>query len=131
MLSQLRHTSFGQKLDFTQTRLSKRDFAILRFLTVVEQIERDIWQQYNELGGVTDLAPRRMAHQLALQFLDPPKTVSGKFLMTISTRSATRGFLSEVLQIRKEPGHVDLEKFRTPARKCSSRVPWISVDSQI
>src|SRR6202035_3324801 len=28
------------------------DFAILRFLAAAEAIEKDLWQQYNELGGV-------------------------------------------------------------------------------
>jgi len=30
------------------------DIAILRFLSAVEQIESDLWQQYAELGGVQD-----------------------------------------------------------------------------
>ena len=108
MLSQMRHTSFGQKLDFTQTRLGKRDFAILRFLTVVEQIERDIWQQYNELGGVTD--GTQNGYQLALQFLDQDSSrqISNDYIDEVSHAR----FLSEVLKSEgAEP--VDLEKFRT------------------
>jgi hypothetical protein len=34
--------------------LSKGDVAILRFLAAVETIETDLWQQYNELGGIQD-----------------------------------------------------------------------------
>ncbi len=34
--------------------LSKGDVAILRFLAAVEIIETDLWQQYNELGGIQD-----------------------------------------------------------------------------
>src|SRR5438876_800997 len=30
------------------------DAAILRFLAAVEIIETDVWQQYNELGGIQD-----------------------------------------------------------------------------
>ena len=30
------------------------DAAILRFLAVLETIEADLWQQYNELGGIVD-----------------------------------------------------------------------------
>ncbi len=33
---------------------TKGDIAILRFLSAVEQIESDLWQQYAELGGVQD-----------------------------------------------------------------------------
>jgi len=32
--------------------LSKGDAALLRFAAAVELIEADLWQQYNELGGV-------------------------------------------------------------------------------
>jgi hypothetical protein len=34
--------------------LSKGDAAILRFLAAAELIEADLWQQYNELGGIQD-----------------------------------------------------------------------------
>ena len=34
-------------------RLTKGDAAILRFLQTIEGIEQDLWQQYAELGGVT------------------------------------------------------------------------------
>jgi hypothetical protein len=34
--------------------LSKGDEAILRFLSAAEILETDLWQQYNELGGVQD-----------------------------------------------------------------------------
>jgi hypothetical protein len=35
-------------------RLDKGDAAILRFLAAAEIIESDLWQQYNELGGIQD-----------------------------------------------------------------------------
>ena len=35
-------------------RLNKGDAAILRFLAAAEIIETDLWQQYNELGGIQD-----------------------------------------------------------------------------
>jgi hypothetical protein len=36
------------------SKLSKGDAAILRFLAAAEILETDLWQQYNELGGVQD-----------------------------------------------------------------------------
>jgi ferritin-like protein len=36
------------------SRPTKGDIAILRFLSAVEQIESDLWLQYAELGGVQD-----------------------------------------------------------------------------
>lgn len=108
MLSQVRHTSFGQKLDFAEARLSKSDLAILRFLAVVEQIEKDIWQQYNELGGITNGAQN--GYQLALQFLDQnsSRQISNDYIDEVSHAR----FLSEVLK-SEGTGPVDLERFRT------------------
>src|SRR5579872_4848979 len=34
--------------------LTKGDVAILRFLAAAEILESDLWQQYNELGGIQD-----------------------------------------------------------------------------
>jgi hypothetical protein len=34
--------------------LTRGDVAILRFLAAIEIIESDLWQQYNELGGIQD-----------------------------------------------------------------------------
>lgn len=48
-------------------RLSKNDTALLRFAAAVELIEADLWQQYNELGGVQGGNPAYIA---ALSNLD-------------------------------------------------------------
>jgi hypothetical protein len=34
--------------------LTRGDAAILRFLAALETLETDLWQQYNELGGIQD-----------------------------------------------------------------------------
>jgi Ferritin-like domain len=51
----------------SERRLSRGDAAILRFLAAAEIIETDLWQQYNELGGVNGGNPAYIA---ALQNLD-------------------------------------------------------------
>ena len=38
----------------SSTKLEKGDAAILRFLAAAEILETDLWQQYNELGGIQD-----------------------------------------------------------------------------
>jgi hypothetical protein len=68
MLNRVRNTSFGQKLDYTEDRLSKGEIAVLRFLTALELIESDLWHQYDELGGTTTKAQNN--YQLAFQFLN-------------------------------------------------------------
>jgi len=47
----------GTQLEAQEERsgvLTRGDAAILRFLAAAEIIETDIWQQYNELGGIQD-----------------------------------------------------------------------------
>jgi hypothetical protein len=55
-------------------RLKKGDAAILRFLAAAEIIETDLWQQYNELGGIQDAevpgGTGSAAYTQALQVLD-------------------------------------------------------------
>ena len=61
--------AFAQSLNQdNQTKLLKGDVAILRFLAAAELIESDLWQQYAELGGVTEGTQNN--YQLAFQFLD-------------------------------------------------------------
>jgi hypothetical protein len=38
----------------TGSAVTKGDVAILRFLSAAEILETDLWQQYNELGGIQD-----------------------------------------------------------------------------
>src|SRR5713101_4312959 len=38
----------------TSSGLTPGDAAILRFLAAAEILETDLWQQYNELGGIQD-----------------------------------------------------------------------------
>ena len=54
--------------------LTKEDAALLQLALVIEQIEADLWQQYNELGGAVDRNdqpnPGNPAYMAALQNLD-------------------------------------------------------------
>ena len=68
MLSRVCDTAYGKRLNYDSGGLTKGDIAILRLLAAVELIECDLWQQYEELGGVTQ-GPQN-GYQLALQFLD-------------------------------------------------------------
>lgn len=47
---------FGQEDERSEGRrhITKGDAAILRFLAAAEILETDLWQQYNELGGIPD-----------------------------------------------------------------------------
>ncbi len=46
--------AFARASGTSSSGLTKGDVAILRFLAAAEIIESDLWQQYNELGGIQD-----------------------------------------------------------------------------
>ncbi len=47
-------TATSEAAEERSGRLSRGDAAILRFLAAAEILETDLWQQYNELGGIVD-----------------------------------------------------------------------------
>ena len=52
-----RLSAFGRdndEQDDDRAPITRGDIAILTFLSALEQIEEDLWQQYSELGGVQD-----------------------------------------------------------------------------
>src|SRR3989475_12284142 len=90
-------------------KLSKGDAALLRFAAAAELIEADLWQQYNELGGVQGGNPAYIA---ALSNLD------GDMAQYISDNTddelSHAAFLNAYL-ISKGEEPVDLDAFRTLA----------------
>ena len=58
---------FADRAFASSGALTKGDVAILRLLAAVELIESDLWQQYNELGGVSG---GNAAYMAALSNLD-------------------------------------------------------------
>jgi len=89
------------------SRLSKADAALLRFAAAVELIEADLWQQYNELGGVEGGNPAYIA---ALSNLDGdmPQYIADNTDDELSHAA----FLNAYLASRgAEP--VNLDEFRT------------------
>jgi hypothetical protein len=91
------------------------DIAILRFLAAAEIIESDLWQQYNELGGLTSGVPIEVnpnqtlnPYQAALSNLDPdgPQYITSNTLDEMSHAQ----FLNAYLESRgAEP--VDFKQF--------------------
>jgi hypothetical protein len=87
--------------------LTRGDIAILRFLAAAELIEADLWNQYAELGGVTDGTQNN--YQLALQYLDG----DGSQYITSNTldENTHADFLNKYLEMKgAEP--VDLTPFK-------------------
>ena len=92
----------------SSTQLSKGDVAILKLLAAAELIEADLWQQYAELGGVTQ--GTQNPYQLALQQLDG----DGSQYISSNTldEQSHADFLNAYL-ISKGEEPVDLDRFRT------------------
>src|ERR1700746_2987399 len=88
-------------------RLSKGDAALLRFAAAVELIEADLWQQYNELGGVQGGNPAYMA---ALSNLDGdmPQYIADNTDDELSHAAFLNAYL-----ISKGARPVNLDEFRT------------------
>jgi hypothetical protein len=97
--------------------LTRGDVAILQLLAAVELIERDLWQQYNELGGIN--APTS-GYTAALQILD------GDQLQYIADNTddeiSHAAFLNAYLKSKGEQ-EVDLKHFATLAPSRVSFVP--------
>ena len=86
---------------------TKGDIAILRFLAAAELIESDLWQQYAELGGVSE--GTQNPYQLALQNLDSD---GSQYISSNNLDEQSHAtFLNAYLVSRgKEP--VNLDQFR-------------------
>jgi Ferritin-like domain len=105
----------------TSHRLSKGDEAILRFLAAAEIIEADLWQQYNELGGIQDSevpgGSGSPAYVRALEVLDSDMSqyIHDNTDDELSHFAFINAFLSS-----KGAEPVDLNRFRTlPSSKAS------------
>src|SRR6201993_2199606 len=106
LLSTNAPAAYGQESERNEP-LTRGDIAILRFLAAAELIESDLWNQYAELGGVTDGAQNN--YQLAFQYLDG----DGSQYITSNTldENTHADFLNKYLEMMgAEP--VDLSPFK-------------------
>ena len=94
--------------------ITKGDVAILRFLAAVELIEHDLWQQYNELGGVNG---GNAAYMAALSNLDGdmPQYIADNTDDELSHAAFLNAYLRS-----KGARPVNLDEFRTlPSSKAT------------
>jgi hypothetical protein len=99
---------------FARTSITKGDVAIIRLLAAIELIESDLWEQYNELGGVNG---GNAAYIAALSNLDGdmPQYIADN---TDDERSHA-AFLNAYLRSKGAPP-VNLDEFRTlPSSKAT------------
>ena len=88
--------------------LTKGDIAILQFLAAAELIEADLWQQYAELGGITDTASN--PYQAALLNLDSDGSqyITSNTLDELSHAAFLNAYLAS-----KGATPIDADPFRT------------------
>jgi hypothetical protein len=103
------------------SNLSSGDAAILRFLSAAEIIETDLWQQYNELGGIPDSEvpgdTAIPAYVTALQVLDGdmPQYIHDNTEDEMSHFTFLNAYL-----VAKGAQPVNLDKYRTlPSSKAT------------
>jgi hypothetical protein len=115
MLNRVCGTAYGKRLNYDSGSLTKGDIAILRLLAAVELIECDLWQQYEELGGVTQ-GPQN-SYQLALQFLDGDGSqyVTSNTLDEISHATYLNAYLES-----EGADPVNFDRFRNPRGSSAS-----------
>ncbi len=101
--------------------LTRGDVAILRFLAAAEILESDLWQQYNELGGIQDSevpgGSGSAAYIKALEVLDEdmPQYIHDNTEDEFSHFTFINAYL-----VFKGADPVNLDKFRTlPSSKAS------------
>src|SRR5271168_4784773 len=100
-------STFAQSTEQSSAPLTPGDAAILRFVAAAELIESDLWQQYTELGGVTQGTQNN--YQLALQFLDSDGSqyVESNTIDEISHATFLNGYLES-----KGADPVNFDQFR-------------------
>jgi hypothetical protein len=94
--------------------LTKGDADILRFLAAAEIIETDLWQQYNELGGIQDSqvpgGTGSQAYTQALQVLDGDMN---QYIHDNTDDEFTHFTFINAYLVSKGADPVNLDQFRT------------------
>jgi hypothetical protein len=90
------------------------DVAILRFLAAAEILETDLWQQYNELGGIQDSevpgGSGSPAYTSAIEFLDADMA---QYIHDNTEDELTHEVFINAYLVSKGAEPVNLDKFRT------------------
>jgi hypothetical protein len=102
-------------------KLRKGDAAILRFLAAAEILETDLWQQYNELGGIQDSeVPGGSGSALYTAALSVLDSDMAQYIHDNTEDELTHEVFINAYLASKGADTVDLDKFRTlPSSKAT------------
>lgn len=94
--------------------LTKGDVAILRFLSAAEILETDLWQQYNELGGVQDSeVPGGSGSAAYIDALEQLDEDMPQYIHDNTEDEFTHFTFINAYLVSKGADPVNLDKFRT------------------
>src|SRR5712691_10207157 len=105
----------------TGSALTKGDVAILRFLAAAEILETDLWQQYNELGGIQDSeVPGGSGNAVYTKALSVLDADMAQYIHDNTEDEFTHFTFINAYLIAKGADPVNLDKFRTlPSSKAT------------
>ncbi len=108
------YTNFAHAQAAASPAVTKGDVAILRFLAAIEILETDLWQQYNELGGIQDSevpgGSGSTAYTAALQVLDGDMS---QYIHDNTEDEISHFTFLNAYLVSKGADPVNLERFRT------------------
>src|SRR5229473_5105835 len=108
------YTNFAQAQAAASSAVTKGDVAILQFLAAIEILETDLWQQYNELGGIQDSevpgGSGSTAYTAALKVLDGDMD---QYIHDNTEDEISHFTFLNAYLVSKGADPVNLEKFRT------------------
>jgi hypothetical protein len=100
--------------DRSSAPISTGDAAILRFLAAAELLETDLWQQYNELGGIQDSeVPGGSGNQAYTDALNQLDDEMDQYVHDNTDDELSHELFINAYLVSKGADPVDLEKFRT------------------
>src|SRR5258707_2413826 len=115
---------------FAASGLTSGDASILRFLSAIEILETDLWQQYNELGGIQDeeVPGGSETNPIPTRFRNLMRICRNISMTTPRTNSRTSTLSTHTLCRRapSPPTLIDSARCRAaprPARRRSSASP--------
>src|SRR5256885_1290808 len=116
-----RGVSFPALAEAGSSSLTQGDIDILRFLSAAEILETDLWQQYNELGGIQDSevpgGSGSAAYIAALKVLDGDMD---QYIHDNTEDEFTHFTFINAYLVAKGADPVNLDKFRTlPSSKAT------------
>jgi hypothetical protein len=105
----------------TGSALTKGDVAILRFLAAAEILETDLWQQYNELGGIQDSeVPGGSGNAVYIKALSVLDADMSQYIHDNTEDEFSHFTFINAYLIAKGADPVNLDKFRTlPSSKAT------------